>query len=149
MSQLVAALPLVEPVCRTRVLVVDDDPMVMQFAADILRRDHDVVGADSGRSALACLEKEDFNAVLTDVTMPGMSGLELYECVRRISAEAAEHMIFMTGAPDLPDVQAFLAKVPNRLVAKPFGVAQLREIVAVALRAGWHRPVQGPTDAMR
>ena len=68
---------------RARILVVDDNEDVGFFAETLLRElGHAVTRATSGAAALAAAEAQRFDAVLTDVVMPGMSGLELAERLR-------------------------------------------------------------------
>ena len=65
------------------VLVVDDEEGVRSFVADALSRaDHDVRAAASGEEALAVLHEDSFALVITDLKMPGMSGLELLKAAK-------------------------------------------------------------------
>jgi HD-like signal output (HDOD) protein len=69
-----------------KVLFVDDDPSVLGGLRRMLRahRDHfDTFGASSGYEALAMMEAEAFDVIVTDMRMPGMDGAELLEIVRR------------------------------------------------------------------
>ncbi len=66
-----------------RILVVDDEPHVTRVTRMALERaGHEVVVAGNGEEALAALEAGAFEAMVTDITMPGMTGLELCERVR-------------------------------------------------------------------
>ena len=70
---------------RTRVLVVDDEPSVRETLIANLELDDrfEVQGAENGAQALAMVEKEPFDVVLTDVRMPGMNGVELFRLLTR------------------------------------------------------------------
>ena len=67
-----------------RILVGDDEPHVTRVTRMSLERaGHEVVVAHDGEQALAALEAGEFAAMITDITMPGMTGLELCERVRQ------------------------------------------------------------------
>ncbi len=66
-----------------KVLVVDDDPVIgKSFDRVLSRKGYVVVNAESGAEALNKLSAEDYDAVFTDIRMPGMDGLEVAERVR-------------------------------------------------------------------
>ncbi len=66
-----------------KVLVVDDDPVVSKsFDRVLARKGYVVVSAENGQEALNKVAKEDYDAVFTDIKMPGMSGLEVAERLR-------------------------------------------------------------------
>ena len=61
-----------------RILVVDDHEMLCHLSCDILRREgYEAVPATSAAEALEAFQKQDFDLVVTDFVMPGMSGIEL------------------------------------------------------------------------
>jgi len=65
------------------ILVVDDNEMLCRLACDILRMEgYHAVGVLNAAEALAAFEHEDFDLLVTDVRMPGMSGLELARAIR-------------------------------------------------------------------
>jgi CheY-like chemotaxis protein len=67
-----------DPHTPARVLVVDDDSKIRALLERVLRRDgHFIVTAENGHAALAAVEREPPDVILTDVTMPGMDGFEL------------------------------------------------------------------------
>lgn len=66
-----------------KVLVVDDDPVVgKSFDRVLSAKGYIVVTAENGAAALERLAKEEYDAVYTDIKMPGMSGLEVAEKVK-------------------------------------------------------------------
>jgi CheY-like chemotaxis protein len=82
---------------RLRVLLVDDQVMVLRATASMLR-ELDVVTAGSAAEALARLaEGSHFDVVVSDVTMPGMSGPELYVRIRERYPHLAERVLFLSG----------------------------------------------------
>lgn len=66
-----------------RVLIVDDEPFVVQGIVRLIGRDFNIETATSGREALDLLSCGDFQVIMTDMRMPGMSGLELLDQVQQ------------------------------------------------------------------
>lgn len=123
------------PLPRRRVLVVDDEPALLRSLSAILGSFHDVVAVSSGREAVDVLRDDGrFDAVLTDLMMAHFTGMDLYEVVRAARPGMERRIVFMTGGAFTADGRAFLAKVPNRCLEKPFEkeevLAALGEIVA-------------------
>ncbi len=104
---------------RLRVLVVDDDPQVLRGLQRTLEREFDATFVLRGADALEQLERSRFDVILCDVMMPGMSGIELYEHLRRFAPDKADQLIFMTGGAFTEEAREFLAAVPNTQICKP------------------------------
>ena len=117
-----------------RILVVDDDAQVRTAIARVLAGSHEVVEASGGREALGRVEAGDaFDAILCDLMMPDLSGMELYAALRARAPELAARVIVMTGGVFTAEQQAFLDTVPNRRVEKPFDLAEVRAAVAAVV----------------
>ncbi|WP_306818903.1 hybrid sensor histidine kinase/response regulator [Archangium lipolyticum] len=115
---------------RGRILVVDDEPMLGVSIRRTLQREHDVVTLTSAREACArLLGGERFDVILCDIMMPEMSGMELHQELERRSPELAGRMVFLTGGAFTPNARAFLERVVNHRVEKPFSAQELRELV--------------------
>src|SRR3990172_10007397 len=85
---------------RWRILVADDEPDMLENVARILRRGaHQCISAGSGQEALALVERERPDLILTDLRMPGMDGLGLLRAVKRLSP-ATPVVIFTAYASD-------------------------------------------------
>ncbi len=118
---------------RARLRVIDDDPLI---AAVIVRAlgDYDVRVEVSGRAAVARVEAgEAFDLMLCDVMMPDVTGIEVHAAVCRADPALGARTIFMTGGAFTESVRAFLERVPNRRLAKPFGLRDLRRACASVL----------------
>ncbi|MGZ4417694.1 MAG: response regulator [Gaiellaceae bacterium] len=111
------------------VLVVDDEQIIAELAAEILRdAGHEVHVANNAQAALALLEANDFDVVLTDIVLGAADGVDLAESIHRLRPEAT--VIFMSGYGSHRRGSA-----PNDpVLAKPFSADELRERVAGALR---------------
>ncbi len=114
---------------RARVLVVDDEPLVGAAVRRALGSDHEVAVVSGARQALDRLRREAFDVVLTDLLMPEISGMELYEAVAQEFPEMAPRMVFVTGGAFTPAARRFMEAHRDRCLEKPFEVASLRELV--------------------
>jgi CheY-like chemotaxis protein len=115
---------------RGRILVIDDDPMLCVVIERILGVDHDVTTAASAKEALGKLSGgERFDLILCDLMMPEMTGMDLHARLLELAPDQAAKMVFMTGGAFTDNAQAFLARLPNASIGKPFKGAQLRELV--------------------
>lgn len=119
------------PLPPRRILLVDDDPLVLRGMAGILARlGHDVLRAESGALALQTLAREaSIDIVITDQLMPGMTGLELATAIRRAYPEpgTGPAVVLATGYSNTLIAERDL--VAARL-AKPFDRARLEAVLA-------------------
>jgi signal transduction histidine kinase len=131
----VIARPVEEPVRRARVLVVDDEIAIGRVLMRSLSRFHDVAMLTSGTEALARIASgERFDVILSDLMMPEVTGMEIYEELSRIAPDQAKRMVFLTGGAFTERARAFLDGVPNARIEKPFDVADVLSIIAVVQR---------------
>ena len=120
---------------RGRILVIDDEPMVAKVLSRALGVDHTVVTVSRATEALARIAAEPpFDVVLCDIMMPQMTGVELYEELRRRDPGVAERVIFLTGGAFTASARTFLDGVPNQRVEKPFDPHHLRALINDRLR---------------
>ena len=117
-------------------LVIDDDVKVAQIVCRILR-EHDVVALHSGVEAVALLTSgAQFDVILCDVMMPNMSGMEVHEALARAVPDALPRLVFITGGAFTPATMAFLDRVPNALLKKPFDIEALKARVQQVVQVG-------------
>jgi len=112
-----------------RVLVVDDEEYVRDLLIDILGREGcEVTAVGEGREALQLFESREFDAVMTDVGLPGMSGWELARYVR----ERNDHipLAIITGWGDTVSPEEQSAAQADWVIAKPFSVDRITDLVA-------------------
>jgi len=117
------------PPQRARILLVEDDPLVARAVQRILGEEHEVTSVTGGRSALRALAAGRYDAILCDLMMPEMSGMELHAELSRTRPELTEQMAFLSGGAFTEAAREFLARVPNPQIEKPFDPKTLRELV--------------------
>ena len=114
---------------RGAVLVVDDEPDVCAAIRRVLAK-HDVTVVNDGRSALELLATgKEFDVVLSDLMMPRMSGMALFQAIVDLHPGLAKKVVFITGGAFTPEAHTFLDRVRNERVAKPFDSRELRKTV--------------------
>ncbi|ATB37060.1 hybrid sensor histidine kinase/response regulator [Cystobacter fuscus] len=119
---------------RGRVLVIDDEPLLCSALERILRPHHDVVFTTLAAEVLPRLEAgERFDLILCDLMMPRMNGMDFHAALHRLRPELTGRVIFLTGGAFTPQAKAFLERVPNRRVEKPFNARTLLEITREVL----------------
>ena len=120
---------------RGRILVVDDEAVVLRSVTRILSKEHDVVAIGAAAEALAlCTGGEPFDLILCDLMMPEMTGMDLHRELLLVAPDQAGRMIFITGGAFTEKAQTFLTDPPKEQIEKPFQAANLRAIVQRYLR---------------
>jgi len=117
-----------------RILVVEDEETVAYHIGRILEKEgYRVDFAEDGRTALELLEKTSYEVMVTDVRMPGMSGIRvLEEAMARFPATRA---IVLTGKPEIKDAVRSVKKGAVDYLQKPIRSKKLCEAVERALQA--------------
>lgn len=127
---------------KARVLVVDDEAAFGRVLLRTLGAEHDVQVLTSGKEAVARLAAgERFDVILSDLMMPEMTGMELYERLQEIASDQAKKMIFVSGGAFTVAAREFLDRVPNQRIDKPFQPGNLLALIAQAIAA---KGDQGP-----
>jgi signal transduction histidine kinase/CheY-like chemotaxis protein len=113
-------------------LVVDDVPANRGLLRAILALDdHKVAEAQSGADAVAMIAHSQFDAVLMDLRMPGMDGIEATRCVRAMSGDIAQVPILGLSAEVIPEVhEACRTAGMDAMLTKPISRKALREALA-------------------
>jgi CheY-like chemotaxis protein len=120
---------------RARLLLVDDEPSVGSAVQRLLSAVHEVDVVSDAREALRRVrDGQAYDAVLCDVMMPEMSGMEFVAELTRVAPALARRTGFMTGGAFTPSATEFLESGSHALLEKPFGVEGLRTFVAQLLR---------------
>ncbi|WP_010629344.1 response regulator transcription factor [Halomonas sp. KM-1] len=120
-----------EPTRAPRIAVVDDDEALRDSLAWLLDSVGLATRAFADGEAFLAAEPERFDAVLLDVRMPGLSGLQVQQ--RLLERGAIAPVIFMTGHGDVPMAVAALKAGAFDFIEKPFNQQQLIDAVQQAL----------------
>jgi PAS domain S-box-containing protein len=114
-----------------RVLLVEDNAQVRSFAKDLLEDlGCEVFSAATGDQALACLEETKVDVVLSDIVMPGMTGIELAARIRKTCPRLP--VVLATGYSE----QAAQTPQPTRMILKPYSGAEVSAALAEAIHSG-------------
>ena len=116
------------------ILVVDDDEAIRDTLYELLSEHHLCQTAQSAEQALARLEVDRYDVVLTDISMPGLSGLELLGHVRQKYPETP--VIIISGISDQEHAQGLIRLGAFEFLLKPF---RLEVVVKTVKRALEHR----------
>jgi PAS domain S-box-containing protein len=121
---------------QLRALVVDDEADIADTIRELLEREgFDVTVASDGAAALMALDRDDFDVVLSDLRMPGVSGPEMYERVREIRPQLLSRIAFVTGDTLGASMDNFLKESGRPVLEKPFTRAGVRCVVSALIDA--------------
>ena len=113
-----------------RILVVDDEAHVAGVLAEMLAVDgHRIDVAQNGALALDRLRQGTYDLVLSDIRMPELDGLGLYQEVRRLHPEMARRFVFLTGDRLNAETGKFLAAAGAPSLGKPFHLDEVLSVV--------------------
>ena len=119
-----------EPV---KILVVDDEEIMLKLACDALRsQGHQVTGTSRPMEALDKLRHEKFDFILTDIKMPEMDGMELIQSAHQLDPSMGA--IFMTGYASLDTAKRAIQEGAYDYILKPFDLQEIRSAVVRAIR---------------
>lgn len=119
------------PLKRSRLLIVDDDAMVLSALSRRLRRRYDVVTVLGGVEALARLaEDPSFDSIVCDLMMPEVDGKSFYDAIAKDHPELADRIVFMSGGAFTPRLRKFASAVPNPVLQKPVSREDLESMLA-------------------
>ncbi|MCP4723881.1 MAG: response regulator [bacterium] len=124
-SQDLETLNSLTPVWKEKILIVEDDPEIIDLLIAILQDEGEVFTAENGREALDLLEKEYFKVILSDINMPVMNGIEFFENTKKKNPEINSRFIFFTGNPT-EENRSFLKKHKLDFILKPAPVTEIR-----------------------
>ena len=113
------------------ILMVDDDGAIRDALYDLFESEHRCHTAETAEQALAWLETENYDVVLTDISMPGLSGVELLGLIRQHQAHTP--VIIISGMSDQEHAKGLIKMGAFDYLVKPFRLEAVEESVARAL----------------
>ncbi|WP_231511700.1 ATP-binding response regulator [Chondromyces apiculatus] len=133
------------PASRSTVLFVDDEPMLLSAFARGFEGQHEVLVASSGEAALELLSKRggQIDAIICDLLMPQMSGMDLYDAVSERYPHLRSRMAFMSGGAFTERAREFVERVPNPKIAKPIALNDLERAIADLLQQSGESAPEG------
>lgn len=116
-----------------KILVVDDDPAARRILTLLLQTAGEVLEASTGDEALRIIAAERPRLMLLDMTMPGMSGLEVLKAVR--TSAVGMTIIVVTGQNDIELAKQALELGAAEYITKPFELPHLKDKVMRCMQA--------------
>jgi response regulator RpfG family c-di-GMP phosphodiesterase len=116
---------------RSQILIVDDEPDITEILSDLLGEEHDCTTANSAEAALEHLAANEFQLVISDITMPGMSGLEMLPLAKSISPNTV--VVMISGMQTVESAIGALRLGGFDYLMKPFDLRQVEAVVKRAL----------------
>lgn len=114
------------------ILIVDDDDIIRETLNELLSTNYRCVTAETAESALAKLEAERFDVVLTDISMPGLSGVQLLSRVLKLYPGTP--VIMISGLSDQDQAVSLIQLGAFDYLLKPFRLERVEESVGRALK---------------
>ena len=116
---------------RSRILIVDDEPEITSILNDLFAPMHECTTASSAEEAIEKLEVNSYDLVVSDITMPGMSGLELIPRVKSLAPNSV--VVMVSGMQTVESAIDALRLGAFDYVMKPFDLRQVEAVVKRAL----------------
>nr|MDQ3744379.1 response regulator [Acidobacteriota bacterium] len=116
---------------RARVLIADDEPEIRAVLSDLLSRRYECTTVGSAEEALACLRERDYDLVISDIMMGGMSGLEMIPYLLRLAPDTV--VIMISGVQTIESAVGALRAGAFDYVMKPFDLQHVEAAVSRAL----------------
>lgn len=114
-----------------RVLVIDNEPAMLQYIQTLLsRRGYQLTLVSSGAEALKALERDTYDLMISDLFLDDMSGFQLYEQIKELVPALSRSALFLTGAVLSPELHLFLRQNQLQCLYKPFYAQELVDTVA-------------------
>ena len=114
-----------------RILIVDDEVEITEILADLLSEEYECIRAGSAEEALARLHESEFQLVISDITMPGMSGLDMIPHVKEFAPDTV--VVMISGMQTVESAIGALRLGAFDYLMKPFDLRQVEAVVKRAL----------------
>jgi len=122
----------IEDMEKSSLLVIEDNPDTRHLVSRILSSRFIIDSVDDGEAGLALWRKNDYELVLLDVMLPGMSGNEVLDCIMK--ENPSQSVVIMTANHTMELAEELMLKGAADFVTKPFRAEQLRRVCETATR---------------
>ena len=113
----------------SRYLVIDDEPATVELLSLLLQKDGEVISAPNGKEALDLIATNFFDVIISDVNMPVMTGIELFELATKLDESLGKRFILTTGNVT-QKVSQFCRQHHLNLLPKPYSLFELKQLIA-------------------
>lgn len=111
---------------KKKILLVEDEPVVGRLFKRILNAEgFDVDLVQDGRVAIEAVNKNHYDLCVSDIRLPGITGIELYEHLKVKHPQLSVHTVFVTGDTMNANIQIFLQESGMPCLVKPFNPEDL------------------------
>jgi len=127
------SIPVGKPPSRGRILIADDEPMLLRGLLRVLTRaGFEVVTANDGNEAARLLAQMEFDAIVSDISMPGMNGIQLLRAARERDLDVP--VLLVTGAPAVETAVEALEYGAFQYLTKPVDSTQFEHAIEKAVQ---------------
>ncbi len=118
---------------RPKVLVVDDEYEISELLMEVFSENFQAVRASNGLEALERIKRHDFDVIVSDLKMPELNGMEMYERLAEDFPEYRDRILFTTGMVSDLETQEFLKRYNLPYLRKPFKMRELFGAVSLII----------------
>lgn len=112
---------------RARVLLVEDDDLFAKILVKVLSKEHDVTHANDGIEASRVLTEQSFDIIISDLLLPGISGMELLRLIRTYDLDVP--LVILTGQPTFDTAIEAIRLGAFRYMVKPVELTDLEDVI--------------------
>lgn len=112
---------------ENKILIVEDEAHISGIIHDLLKMmNHEALVAGRGDEALELLEQQPVNFLMVDISLPDMTGVQLYHQVVSRYPNLSNRFLFMSGADPDDELNRLIQETPNKFIYKPFQLIDLK-----------------------
>ncbi|MCU0821926.1 MAG: response regulator [Spirochaetes bacterium] len=118
---------------RIRILIIDDEEVVCSSCERFLKEEgYDVRTVFSGRDGIRLIDENNYDIVITDLKMPGMSGMDILDHIKK--GYPGMRVIMMTGYSTAANAEESLRRGASGYIQKPFAPSELLSVIVETLK---------------
>jgi CheY-like chemotaxis protein len=131
-----------------RILILDDDPAIGELLGEMISLlGYRPTSCETAEIALDMLQRQRFDAVISDFRMPGLDGRAFFERVQISHPMLARKIVFLTGDTLNDELQSFLDDSGSQCISKPFRLNAIEEMLERVLNEQHDETLQEPVPA--